>query len=176
MIRPAVTLLAALTVITGVAYPLAITAVATAIGPRMELGSVGQQFTRAEFFHGRPSAIEPPYDALKSAASNLGPTNPKLAAVVAERTAALRAKNPGAGDGVPDDLVTASASGLDPHLSVAAAKYQVLRVAHARGLEPAALSARIDEMTESRWLGIFGEPRVNVVRLNATLARDGHGQ
>lgn len=172
-LRPAVTLALAFTLACGLAYPLLVTGLAQVSMPERAsgrvVGAVGQPFTAPGFFHARPSATTPPYDATSSAGSNQGPTNPAFLDAVKQRVAQVRAENPAMTGPVPADLVTASASGLDPDVSVAGAKYQVARVASARGLDPAALEKLVDEHVEGRWLGIFGEPHVNVVRLNLAL-------
>jgi potassium-transporting ATPase KdpC subunit len=183
-LRPALVLLLFFTLLTGVVYPLAVTGIARLVFPRQAEGSlivrdgrvvgsrlVGQAFTAPRHFWGRPSATTVPYDAAASSGSNLGPLNPALRAAVATRIAALRAADPEARGPVPVDLVTASASGLDPHISPAAAEYQVARVARARGLAPAEVRALVRRHTEGRTFGLLGEPRVNVLELN--LALDG---
>ncbi len=184
-LRPALTSLLLLTLITGVAYPLLVTGVAQAVFPFQANGSlivkdgkvvgsalIGQRFDDPRYFWGRPSATSPfPYNAAASSGSNLSPTNPALIATVQGRVDALRAADPGNTVPVPVDLVTASASGLDPHISPAAALYQVARVARARKLEPEAVRALVERHTEGRFLGLLGEPRVNVLTLN--LALDG---
>jgi K+-transporting ATPase ATPase C chain len=166
------------TLITGIAYPLIVTGVAQlafkgeANGSLIEkdgrvIGSrlIGQQFTDPKYFWGRPSATSPmPYNGASSSGSNLGPTNPALREAVAERIQALGDARP-----VPGDLVTASGSGLDPHISPAAAAYQVPRVAKARGIAEGKLRSLISQHTESATLGVFGEPRVNVLALNLSL-------
>jgi K+-transporting ATPase ATPase C chain len=172
-----------LTVVTGLVYPGLVTAVAqfamagTANGSLIvrdgrPVGSalIGQPFSDPKYFWSRPSATAPqPYNGLASGGSNLGPTHPALVEVVAERIAALRAADPENASPVPADLVTASASGLDPHISPAAAEYQIGRVARARGLDPANLRALVQEHTEGRQLGMLGEVRVNVLALNLAL-------
>ncbi len=184
-IRAAIVSLLALTVITGVAYPLVVTGIAQAVFPWQANGSlivkdgttvgsalIGQPFDDPKYFWSRPSATSPFADnASASAGSNLSPTNPALVKTVQDRVDALRAADPGNAAPVPVDLVTASGSGLDPHISPAAALYQVGRVAKARKLEPAAIQQLVDRHTEGRWLGVLGEPRVNVLQLN--LALDG---
>ena len=185
MIRPALVLLAALSVITGIAYPLAITGVGSVVFPEQAAGSfvrkdgkpigsalIGQPFSDPKHFWGRPSATSPyPCNAASSSGSNLGPTNPALAEAVDARIKALRDADPGNLAPVPVDLITASASGLDPHISPAAAQYQVARVAKARGLDAARVRALVSAHTQGRQLGILGEPTVNVLALN--LALDG---
>ena len=183
MIRPALSLLVLMTLITGVAYPLVVTGVAQVAFPDQANGSlvkakgvvvgsalIGQPFSQPGHFWSRPSATAPdPYNAAASSGSNLGPSNPALAEAVAARIAALRAADPGNHSAVPVDLVTASASGLDPHISRAAADYQVNRVARALGLPPQRVQALVAEHTEGTLLGFLGEPRVNVLRLNLAL-------
>lgn len=182
-LTPALRLLLVLTLLTGLAYPLTVTGLAQMLFPRQSDGSlivrdgkvlgsrlIGQPFRDPRYFWGRPSATASvPYNGLASGGSNLGPTNPVLRADVARRVAALRAADPGNTAPVPVDLVTASASGLDPDISPAAAAYQVTRVAHARGLPPASVQALIDTSTHGRQLGLLGEPRVNVLELNLRL-------
>lgn len=185
MLRPALTLLATFTVLTGLAYPALLAAAAHLASPAQSRGSVvvsggrpvgsalvGQPFSDPRYFWGRPSATTPsPYDGRASAASNLGPTNPALTEAIRARLAALRAADPGNAAPVPVDLVTASGSGLDPHLSPAGALYQVGRVAAARGLPPDSVRALVERHVEPPFLRIFGAPRVNVLSLN--LALDG---
>jgi len=184
-IRPALVLLAVLTVLTGVVYPLVVTGIAQAVFPRQANGSlivkdgkvvgsslIGQPFDDPKYFWSRPSATTPfAYNAGASAGSNLSPTNPDLVKAVQARVDALRAADPDSKGPVPVDLVTASASGLDPHISPAAALYQVHRVAKVRKLDEAAVQRLVEQHTEGRWLGLLGEPRVNVLELN--LALDG---
>lgn len=178
-----------LTVLTGVVYPLAVTAIAQIAMPARANGSllerggrtvgsalVGQGFSGPGYFWGRPSATGPlPYNAAASSGSNLGPTNPALEEAVRGRVAAFHAANPASDGPVPVDLVTSSGSGLDPHISPAAAEAQVPRVAARRGLAPARLRAMVAEHTEGRTLGLLGERRVNVLALNLALdaAADG---
>ena len=184
-VRNAVLMFLVFTAITGIVYPLAVTVLAQAAFPAQARGSlidargrlagsrlIGQPFDDPRYFWGRPSATAPfPYNAASSSGSNLGPTNPDLAKAVGDRVAALKAADPGNGAPVPVDLVTASGSGLDPHISPAAAEYQVGRVARARGMDAAKLRALVRAHTEGRLLGVLGEPRVNVLALN--LALDG---
>ena len=182
-IRPAIVLLVVLSVLTGLAYPVLVTAIAQVAFPFQANGSlmtrdgkilgsalIGQPFDDPKYFWSRPSATSPfPYNAASSSGSNLGPTNPALLDAVKARVEALRAADPGNTALVPVDLVTASASGLDPHISPAAALYQVPRVAKARKMEPAAVQALVERHTEGRSFGILGEPRVNVLALNLSL-------
>ena len=168
-IRPALVLLAAFTAMT-VAYTLAVTVVARFIGPPPTADlildpAVAATFSGPDWFHGRPSAAT----GGVSGGSNLGPTNPALAAAVADRMVAVRTENPTYDGPVPVDLVTASASGYDPHISPAAARLQVGRVAAATGLAETAVRDLMEQSIEVRTFGIFGHPRVNVVRLNAAL-------
>ena len=172
-----------LTVITGIVYPGVVTGVAQIalrepangsliVGDGKPIGSalIGQPFSDPKYFWSRPSATGPqPYNGLASSGSNQGPTNPALADAVKERVAALRAADPDNEAPVPADLVTASASGLDPHLSPAAAEFQLRRVARLRGLDEAKLRALIREHTEGRQFGVLGEARVNVLTLNLAL-------
>ena len=180
----AVLMLAALTLVAGVGYPLAVTAAAALFPARagggliVESGVVrgsrliGQPFSDPKYFWGRPSATAPfAGNAAASNASNLGPSNPALAEQVKRRVAALREADPGNDAPVPIDLVTASASGLDPDVSPAAADYQAARVARVRGLDPAVVRALVARHVEGRALGFLGEPRVNVLELNLDLDR-----
>ena len=181
-IRPAVMMLVVMTLLTGLAYPLAVTGIAQLIFPLQANGSLvrgadghvigstltGQTFASDRYFHGRPSAAGDGYDAANSSGSNLGPTNAKLIAAVRERVAALGA-TPEAP--VPIDLVTASGSGLDPDISPAAAAFQVARVAQARNLDPAAVQALVRARTEPPTLRLLGAVRLNVLQLNLALDR-----
>ena len=183
ILRPAIVLFVGLTLLVGVAYPLVVTGVAQTVFPRQAGGSlvlrdgkpigsslIGQSFADPKHFWGRPSATSPqPYDGTASTGSNLGPLNPALVDAVKRRVEALRAADPGQTAPAPVDLVTASGSGLDPDISVAAARYQVARVAKARGVAPATVQALADKYTEQPLLPFLGEPVVNVLRLNLAL-------
>ncbi len=183
LIRPALTLLALFTVLTGLIYPLVVTGVAQAAFPNQANGSllqqgdavkgsewIGQPFDDPKYFWGRPSATAPhPHNAAASTGSNLGPSNPALAEAIRQRVAALRAAGADTETLVPIDLVTASASGLDPHISPAAALFQVRRVANARGLAEERVRALVEVHVEGRKFGILGERVVNVLRLNLAL-------
>ncbi len=191
-IRPAIVFVVALTIITGLAYPLAITGIAEVVFPRQAQGSliekdgkvigsalIGQQFATDKYFHGRPSAtnapdpkdatktIDAPYNAANSMGSNLGPTSKALAERMKSDVEKLKAENPKAP--VPVDLVTASGSGLDPDISPDAAYFQVPRVARARGLAEDRIRGLVESQTRGRWFGLLGEPRVNVLELNLAL-------
>jgi K+-transporting ATPase ATPase C chain len=191
-IRPAILVLLALTLITGLAYPLAITGVAGAIFPKQAQGSlierdgkvvgsalIGQEFKSDRYFHGRPSAsttpdpadssktVAAPYNAANSGGSNLGPTSKALNDRIKEDVEKLKAENPSSP--VPVDLVTTSASGLDPDISPDAALFQVPRVAKARNLPEASVRDMVNQKTQGRLFGLFGEPRVNVLALNLAL-------
>jgi len=193
-IRPAIVVLVALTLITGVAYPLAMTGIAEVLFPRQAQGSlieqdgkvvgsalIGQVFTSDKYFHGRPSAttapdpsdstktVAAPYNALNSGGSNLGPSNKALVDRVQGDLDKLKQENPSAP--VPADLVTTSASGLDPHISPQAALFQVPRIAKARNLPEDKIRQLVQDQTQARLLGLFGEPRVNVLQLNLALDR-----
>jgi potassium-transporting ATPase KdpC subunit len=193
-IRPAIVVLVALTLITGLVYPLAMTGIARLIFPRQAQGSlierdgkvvgselIGQVFTSDKYFHGRPSAttapdpkdatktVPAPYNAANSGGSNLGPSNKALVDRVQGDIDALKKENPSTP--IPADLVTTSASGLDPHISPEAALFQVPRIAKARNLPENRLRQLVDDSTEGRFLGFLGEPRVNVLLLNLALDR-----
>ena len=195
-IRPAIVVLVALTLITGLAYPLAITGLAGVLFPYQAQGSmierdgmvvgsqlIGQAFADDKYFHGRPSAtntpdpndptknVDAPYNAANTGGSNLGPTSKMLADRLQADVDKLKAENPSAP--VPVDLVTTSASGLDPHISPAAALFQVPRVAKARNLPEDRVRTLVQEQTEGRLFGLLGEPRVNVLALNLALDRYG---
>jgi len=188
LFRPALVLFIVLTLVTGVAYPLVVTGVAQAVFPTQAAGSIllkdgkpvgssliGQSFSDPKHFWGRPSATSPqPYNGLASGGSNLGPLNPALTDGIKSRIDALHAVDPATDGSVPNrpipiDLVTASASGLDPDISLAAAYYQAPRVARERGLAPRVVETLIATHARGRWLGILGEPRVNVLDLNLAL-------
>lgn len=182
-LRPAIVLLALLTLLTGVLYPLAVTALAQAVFPAQAKGSlivadgqvvgstlIGQSFDQPRYFWGRLSATAPlPYNGAASSGSNYGPLNSALLEAAQARIDALKAADPANSAPVPVDLVTASGSGLDPHISPAAAAYQVARVARARGLEESVVQVLVTAHTEGRTFGFLGEPRVNVLLLNRAL-------
>jgi K+-transporting ATPase ATPase C chain len=182
-VRPALMILLILTLLTGLAYPLAVTGLAQIFFPNQANGSlivrdgkivgselIGQPFDAPGYFWSRPSATAPfPYNAAASSGSNLGPTNPALVQAVKARIAALKAADPDNQSPIPVDLVTASGSGLDPHISPAAADYQVRRVARARGMDERVIHRLVAEHTEGRQFGLLGEPRVNVLKLNLAL-------
>jgi K+-transporting ATPase ATPase C chain len=182
-LRPTLVIFVALTLLTGVIYPLVVSAVAWTVFPAAANGNlivkdgkvigsslIGQPFAGENYFWSRPSATGPyPYNAAASSGSNLGPTNPVLIAALKQRVADLKSKHPNQPGDVPIDLVTASASGLDPHISPAAAYYQVERVAAARGLSAQRVQELVTRHIEPRTLGILGEPRVNVLLLNLAL-------
>ncbi len=182
-LRPALVILGLLTVLTGFVYPLMVTGMAQLFFPRQANGSliirdgkpvgsmlIGQPFGAPQYFWSRPSATSPfPYNAAASAGSNLGPTNAALVKAVQARIDALKAADPGNPKPIPVDLVTASASGLDPHISPAAAEYQIRRVASSRGMDEAVVRQLVVRHTEERQWGILGEPRVHVLELNLAL-------
>jgi potassium-transporting ATPase KdpC subunit len=182
-LKPALLMLAVLSVVTGVAYPLLVTGIAQGLFPYQANGSliekggkvagselIGQPFSDPRYFWSRPSATGPtPYNGGASTGSNQGPLNPALEEAVKARIAALRAADPGNTAPIPVDLVTASGSGLDPHISPAAAEYQLMRVARLRGLPPKEVHRFVAAHTEGRQLGMLGEPRVNVLTLNLAL-------
>ena len=185
LLRPALILFVILTVLTGIVYPLTVTALAQWLFPYQANGSIvtvdgqpigseliGQAFSSPGYFWGRPSATGPqPYNASASGGSNMGPLNPALGDAVKARIAMLKAADPGNELRVPVDLVTASASGLDPDISLLAAYYQAGRVAKVRNLPFAQITALIERYARRPWLGIFGEPRVNVLALNIALGQ-----
>ena len=188
LLRPAVSLFVLLSVVTGIVYPLAVTGIAKAAFPEAAAGSlivkdgkaigsrlIGQNFSDAKYFWGRPSATSPmPYNAASSSGSNLGPLNPALVDAVKGRVDALKAADPGNNKPIPADLVMASASGLDPEISPAAAAYQLGRVARQRKMPEAEVAALIAAQTQGRQWGIFGEPTVNVLQLNLALDASHH--
>ncbi|MBA2591728.1 MAG: potassium-transporting ATPase subunit KdpC [Gammaproteobacteria bacterium] len=188
LIKPAIGLFGLLSVLTGIAYPLAVTGIARWVFPEQATGSliladghalgsalIGQPFNDPKYFWGRPSATSPfPYNAAASSGSNLGPLNPALLEAVGARVETIRRSDPSEArpipaNSIPVDLVTASGSGLDPHISPAGAEYQVNRVATARGLDAERVRKVVANHTEDRQFGILGEPRVNVLRLNLAL-------
>ena len=183
-LRSAVIFLAIFTIVTGVIYPLVVTGISQVVFHHQANGSlieskdgkyigselIGQSFDKAGYFWGRPSATMPfPYNAASSSGSNYGPLNPALLDGIDNRIDALKAADPGNSRPIPVDLVTYSASGLDPHISIAAALYQVPRVARQRGLSETQVLALVKRFTQGRQLGILGEPRVNVLLLNQAL-------
>jgi len=182
-LKPAVMTLLSLTLITGLLYPLAVTGLAQILFPHQANGSVlvrngkligsslvGQPFGDPQYFWSRPSATAPfPYNAAASGGSNLGPTNPALLKAFQDRLAALKAADPDNPRPVPVDLITASGSGLDPHISPAAAEYQVQRVARARALDEATVRQVVAQHTQGYQLGMLGEPRVSVLEVNLAL-------
>lgn len=182
-LRPALVVFGLLSLLTGVLYPLVVTGIGQVLFGRQANGSlvsvsdhivgsrlIGQPFASARYFWGRPSATAPhPYNGAASGGSNQGPTNPAFESAVDERIKALRAADPENDAAVPVDLVTASGSGLDPHISPAAAQYQIARVARARGVSQDVVGALVRRATEGRTFGILGEPRVNVLELNLLL-------
>jgi len=182
-LKPAALMLFWLSVLTGIVYPALVTGIARLAFPDAARGSlieadgkvrgsrlIGQPFSDPKYFWGRPSATAPmPYNAAASSGSNLGPLNPALEDAVRARIAALRAADPAQSASIPVDLVTASASGLDPHISPAAAEWQIGRVAAARRLEPSVVQALLAQHSEGRQWGVLGEARVNVLELNLAL-------
>jgi potassium-transporting ATPase KdpC subunit len=180
---PALMFLLLMTLLTGLAYPMLVTGLAAVVAPEKAGGSlvrgdggrilgsslVGQSWDDPRWFWGRPSATSPSHNAAASSGSNAGPTNPALAEAVAARVAALRAADPEQRAPIPVDLVTTSASGLDPHVSPEGARWQVGRVARARGLDAARVRALVEAHVEGRTFGLLGEPRVNVLQLNLAL-------
>jgi K+-transporting ATPase ATPase C chain len=182
-IRPALMTLLIFSILTGLVYPLVVTGIAQLFFPARANGSlivrngqtvgstlIGQQFDDPKYFWGRLSATgKYPYNAAASSGSNLGPTNPALLDEVKTRIAALKAADPSNTQPIPVDLVTSSGSGLDPNISIAAALYQVPRVAKVRGLSESAVRVLVDQYTQGRQLGFLGEPRVNVLGLNLAL-------
>lgn len=187
LIRPAVSLFVLLSAVTGIVYPVAVTGIAQAVFPDAAAGSlilkdgkpvgsglIGQNFTDPKYFWGRPSATAPqPYNASASGGSNQGPLNPALVDAVEGRIEALKAADPDNKRPVPADLITASGSGLDPHISPAAAVYQVERIARTRQIKAETVATLVAGNTEGRQLGLFGEPRVNVLKLNLSLDAQG---
>lgn len=183
LFKPAAILIVLLSLLTGLVYPIFVTVLAQALLPDQANGSlirdqqdhiigsalIGQEFTAPHYFWGRPSATTPAYNAAASGGSNLGPTHPLLSSQVADRIKALRQADPDNPAPIPVDLVTSSASGLDPHISIAAAHYQIKRIAKARHMQPDSLLKRVNDLTEPRQWLIFGEPRVNVLQLNRAL-------
>lgn len=183
LFRPALTLFVLLSAVTGIVYPVAVTGIAKVLFPDAAEGSlivvngkpvgsrlIGQNFTDPKYFWGRPSATGPmPYNASASSGSNQGPLNPALKEAVKARIDALKSSDPSQTAPIPEDLVTASGSGLDPQISPAAARWQVPRIARIRGLDVAEVNTLIDAHTEGRQLGLLGEPRVNVLALNLAL-------
>jgi K+-transporting ATPase ATPase C chain len=181
-LRPALVMLLLMTLLTGVIYPLAMTGIAQVTFPAQANGSlivrdnqvigsslIGKQFTDPKYFWGRLSATSPSYNSAASSGSNLGPTSSALTEMAQVRIDALKQADPNNVQPIPVDLVTASGSGLDPHISPAAAQYQVSRVAKARGLSEAQVQQLVDRYTEGRAFGLLGEPVVNVLRLNLAL-------
>ncbi len=183
LLRPAISLFLLLSVITGILYPIAVTGISKAIFPDAAGGSlivkdgkpvgselIGQNFADPKYFWGRPSATSPqPNNGMASGGSNLGPLNPALVDAVKGRVDALKAADPGNRMSIPADLVTASGSGLDPEISPAAAAYQIERIARIRKLKAETVAALVAKNTAGRQLGLFGEPRVNVLKLNLAL-------
>jgi K+-transporting ATPase ATPase C chain len=184
-LRAALAVFLILTLLTGVVYPLLVWAVGQAAFPHQANGSIvfrdgqpigseliGQHFDNPRYFWGRPSATDPAYNSAASGGSNFGPTNPDLLLAVKKRVDAIRQAHPVQSSAVPIDLVASSGSGLDPHISPAAAEYQVTRVARVRGIDPDRVRQLVAEHTERRTFGVLGEPRVNVLKLNLALDRE----
>ncbi|HUX21059.1 MAG TPA: potassium-transporting ATPase subunit KdpC [Spirochaetia bacterium] len=184
LIRQSLIMFGVLTVLTGLIYPLVVTGIAQALFPWQANGSliergaktvgsalIGQEFTSKGYFWSRPSATTPPYNAASSGGSNLSPTGEAEEEIVTKRVEALRSADPLQRGAIPADLVTASGSGLDPDISPAAAYYQVPRVAAARGIPTGRLDTLVEQMTKQPFLGVIGEPRVNVLELNLALDR-----
>lgn len=183
MIRNTLMFLLLFTLLTGIIYPLAVTGIAQVIFPHQANGSIimknrkavgseliGQQFNDPKYFWGRLSATSPyPYNSASSSGSNLGPNNTDFVKAMQERIDALRASDPSNDSKVPVDLVTTSGSGLDPHISLAAAEYQIHRIAKNRGIDSAVVRTMIAQYSQGRWLGLIGEPVVNVLELNLAL-------
>ena len=188
LLRNAIVLLLLMTAVTGIAYPAVVGGLSAVMFPHQAAGSlverdgkpvgsrlIGQSFTTPGYFWGRPSATTPtPNNGAASSGSNQGPSNPALADAARQRIAALRAADPGNTSPVPVDLVTASGSGLDPEISPAAARFQMARVARARGMDTAAVEKLVDAHTQGRQFGVLGESRVNVLELNLALDRAVH--
>lgn len=188
LLRNAIVLLLLMTAVTGIAYPAVVGGLSAVMFPHQAAGSlverdgkpvgsrlIGQSFTTPGYFWGRPSATTPtPNNGAASSGSNQGPSNPALADAARQRIAALRAADPGNTSPVPVDLVTASGSGLDPEISPAAARFQMARVARARGMDTAAVEKLVDAHTQGRQFGVLGESRVNVLELNLALDRAAH--
>jgi len=182
-LRPTIVLFILFTVLTGIIYPLVVTGIAQSVFHKQAEGSlivsgdgkilgstlIGQNFDDPKYFWGRISATSPAYNGSSSSGSNLGPSNPALLDEVKGRVTALKAAGPNNNDPIPVDLVTSSGSGLDPHISLAAANYQLARVARVRGLTTDAVKQIVDQNTQGRFLGFLGEPVVNVLQLNLAL-------
>jgi K+-transporting ATPase ATPase C chain len=182
-IRPAIVSFILLTAITGILYPLLVTGIAQTVFHKQAEGSlivsgdgkilgsslIGQNFDDPKYFWSRISATSPVYNASASSGSNLGPSNPALLDELKARITALKAADPSNNDPIPVDLVTSSGSGLDPHISLAAANYQLARVARVRGLSPETVKIIVDQKTQGRFLGLLGEPVVNVLQVNLAL-------
>ncbi len=182
-IRPAIVSFILLTAITGILYPLLVTGIAQTVFHKQAEGSlisssdgkilgsslIGQNFDDPKYFWGRISATGPSYNASASSGSNLGPSNPALLDEIKGRITALKAADSNNNDPIPVDLVTSSGSGLDPHISLAAANYQLARVARVRGLTPETVKTIVDQNTQGRFLGLLGEPVVNVLQVNLAL-------